>query len=254
MAADPEQVSGPRLGMTFAISGAAASPNMGYHSSPAVTFLLAVFNLRLGRWCGNTAVHPRWKETGPRNALRYLFAELLGDTHEASPFIYLSDGGHFENLGLYELVRRRCKRIVLSDASADPGFQGDDLANAVAKCRVDLGVTVTFDSENRFTERMRPDEKTGLVKASFLKGTIDYGPGETPGELFYLKASLVSDLDVDIGNYAATHKTFPHETTADQFFDETQFESYLRLGNRLGALLAAEWRRPPSERQPSVTS
>ena len=90
-----------RLGTALSISGAAASPNMGYHSSPAVTFLMTVFNARLGWWLGNPA-REKWCEPGPRSGF-YLFKELFGRTNANSKYIYLSDGGHFENLGVYEL-------------------------------------------------------------------------------------------------------------------------------------------------------
>jgi uncharacterized membrane protein len=126
---------GGRLGLTLgtamAISGAAVSPNMGYNSSPGVGFLMALFNVRLGWWIGN----PRgdnlhyWR-TKPRVALRPFFMEMFGLTSETERWVYLSDGGHFENLGIYEMVRRRCRVIVVSDSGCDPEYTFDDLGNA----------------------------------------------------------------------------------------------------------------------------
>src|SRR5207302_1870602 len=116
---------GGRLGLTLgtamAISGAAVSPSMGYNSSPGVSFLMTLFNVRLGWWLGNprTGNELYWY-TGPLMALRPLFMEMFGLTSETEPWVYLSDGGHFENLGLYEMVRRRCRMIVVSDAGCDP--------------------------------------------------------------------------------------------------------------------------------------
>src|SRR4029078_10852195 len=107
---------GIALGTADAISGAAANPNMGYQSSPAAGFLMTVFNARLGWWMGNPRRHWKWRQSSPDNGLLYLISELLGLTHDSSAFVNTSDGGHFENLGLYELVRRRCRYIICADA------------------------------------------------------------------------------------------------------------------------------------------
>jgi hypothetical protein len=103
------------LSSAMAISGAAASPNQGYHSTPVVAFLLTVFNVRLGWWMQNPGRYDVWCNAGPGWGFRYLVAELFGATDESSKFVYLSDGGHFDNLGIYELVKRRCRFIVASD-------------------------------------------------------------------------------------------------------------------------------------------
>src|SRR5690606_31436458 len=133
------------LGGAIAISGAAVNPNMGYHSSPAVTFLLTLFDARLGWWLPN----PRHPERPSADSApffgRWLLAELLGRTHAGGKFVHLSDGGHFENLGLYELVRRRCRFILCVDAAADPARAFGDLGNAVHKCRVDFGAEIDID-------------------------------------------------------------------------------------------------------------
>ena len=108
-----------RLGTAISVSGAAASPNAGYHSSPLVTILMTMLNARLGLWFGNPA-RAKWRRSGPNFAF-YLLGELLGRTTNKRQYVNLSDGGHFENLGAYELVRRRCRYIVVCDAGADPG-------------------------------------------------------------------------------------------------------------------------------------
>jgi hypothetical protein len=107
------------VGTAMAISGAAASPNMGYHSSPALGFLMTIFNVRLGWWVGNPRHCTSWRNAGPLVGLGYLLAELFGATDNSRKYVYLSDGGHFENLGLYELVKRRCRFILASDVGAD---------------------------------------------------------------------------------------------------------------------------------------
>jgi hypothetical protein len=236
---------GPSMGNLMAISGAAASPNMGYHSSPAMGFLLTVFNVRLGRWCPNPAsVDPgNMSRHGPRAGWWFLFKELFGLTSEVSGFVYLSDGGHFENLGLYELVRRRCQTIVVSDASFDPTYSFEDLGNAIRKCRVDLGVEVSID-----VNPIRLKKDTGFSSESVAIGNIRY-PGdadEPSGRLIFIKATLTGSEPTELREYRANHPEFPHRATSDQFFDEPTFESYRRLGRFIGDKLAVTLKTSPS--------
>ena len=119
-----EHASDPRsltMGLAIATSGAAASPNMGYHSSPTLAFLMTVFNVRLGWWLRNPRDPKVWTDRGTSVSLRELLYELLGMTTDDKKWVYLSDGGHFENLGVYELVRRRCRLIIACDAGQDGG-------------------------------------------------------------------------------------------------------------------------------------
>ena len=211
------------LGSALTISGAAASPNMGYHSSPGMTFLLTVFNIRLGRWCPNPS-EPAWQRNEPKVGLGYLLMELLGLTDNRSHFVYLSDGGHFENLGLYELVRRRCRLIVVSDCGADAAFTFDDLANAQRKCATDLRVEIDID-----VSALRR-QSAGYARDNFAIGRIRYGCGEPDGSLVLLKPALTGCEAVDVLNYASVEKDFPQVSTIDQWFDEAQFESYRKLG------------------------
>jgi hypothetical protein len=201
---------------------------MGYHSSPALAFLMTVFNVRLGWWLGNPRHPEAWKNPGPRFGLFYLLLELLGQSNDRSRYVYLSDGGHFENLGLYELVRRRCRYIVVSDASQDGALAFEDLGNAIRKCRVDLGIEIDLDVD---PIRQRGDQHHSLRQCAV--GRIHYERVEaqaTPGILVYLKPALTGAEPTDILNYAARQPEFPHQTTADQWFDESQFESYRQLG------------------------
>jgi hypothetical protein len=221
--------SGMKLGTPLAISGAAASPNQGYHTSPGLAFLMTVFNVRLGRWCGNTASPRAWRYPGPIFSNHYLFRELLADTNETSKFLYLSDGGHFENLGIYELVRRRCAVIVACDAGADRDFNFEDLGNAILKCETDLGVEISIK-----VDALRPAQKDGPCAAHFAVGSIKYPGIERLGTLIYIKNSMSGDEMVDIQHYKSMHPEFPHQSTADQWFDEPQFESYRRLGHHIG--------------------
>jgi hypothetical protein len=234
-AVDPQGIS-LQLGTAITVSGAAASPNAGYHTSPAVAFLLTVFNVRLGRWCGDPKHDNAWRKRDPVLGLRYWKAELLGSADQDYPFINLSDGGHFENLGIYELVRRRCKTIVVGDASADKEFVFDDLADAIRKCYTDFGVRIEINVED-----IRPNRETQRSARNFQIGTIHYeelDAAAKPGALIYIKASLPRDnLPTDLLHYKSAHPDFPHESTADQWFDEQQFESYRKLGYEVAKMV-----------------
>jgi hypothetical protein len=215
------------LATAMAISGAAASPNMGYHSSPAPAFLMTVFNVRLGWWLGNPRTK-RWERSGPLNVLLSLLRELFGLTSETGSYIYLSDGGHFENLGIYELVRRRCRFIIASDAEEDHSFGFSGLGNAIEKCRSDFGVDIDIDAEP-----IRQRSEKGQSRWHCAIGRIRYSLVDREardGVLVYLKSSLTGDEPTDVLRYAAANPGFPHQSTGDQWFDESQFESYRALG------------------------
>jgi hypothetical protein len=224
-----QTTGGPLLGTAVAISGAAASPNMGYHSSAALAFLMTVFNVRLGWWAGNPGkTNDSWKKSGPPLGLWYLLKELFGTADVESDFLYLSDGGHFENLGVYELVRRHCTLIVACDSEEDHKMQFGGLGNAIEKCRTDFGVDIEID-----TEQLERDAETGYSQWHCVVGKIRYDrvcQGAPVGRLIYLKSSLTGDEPTDVQAYAARHAEFPHQTTADQWFGESQFESYRKLG------------------------
>lgn len=217
------------LGTSFAISGAAVSPNMGYYSSPAVTALLTFFNLRLGAWMPNPS-GTMWKAAGPTNGWLHLFREMLGLTTSKSPYVYLSDGGHFDNLGAYELIRRRCKFIIASDAGADPAGACHELAMNVRKASIDFGVTIDID-----LSRLVIDPVTSVSKGRVAVGEIHYPPltlgdDEEIGYLIYIKMTMDGTEPPDLQSYKIRNSEFPHESTIDQFFSESQFESYRHLG------------------------
>ncbi len=221
------------LGTAITISGAAASPNMGYHSSPLLGIVMTLFNARLGWWLGNPkARNDLWKLPGPRFGIRPFIDEALGLTNDTADWLYLSDGGHFENLGLYEMVLRRCSLIVVCDAAADPAYKYEDLANAIRKIRIDLGIPIEFDPPSL------PMSPTGWPTEKFSGrhcaiATINYHAVDgdvEPGTLIYVKASCNGNESPDVKQYAASNPSFPHESTAEQFFNESQFESYRRLG------------------------
>lgn len=240
------------LGTAVSISGAAASPNMGYHSSPPLALLMTFFNVRLGFWAGNPRSNDKWLKPGPRVGLWQLLVELFGWTDDNADYVYLSDGGHFENLGLYELVKRRCKYIVVCDAGADPTYTLDDLGGAIRKCREDVGVEIEIDTSMVVPNAGASNLEEIAGKAAgrnlgqrwterhFAIGKIHYNTADPEGEegiLVYIKASLTGDEPADVLNYQTGHTSFPHETTADQWFTESQFESYRRLGQHVVEVL-----------------
>jgi hypothetical protein len=230
---------GPAIGSAMAISGAAANPNMGFHTSGPAAFLLTVFNVRLGWWVGNPRIDKAAKRPGPMFALRYLLAELTAQSDGRSNYLNLSDGGHFDNLGLYELVRRRCRFIIIGDGEQDPSLNCGSLAAAIRKCQTDFGVTIDIDIRGI-------QETNRLSRAHCVVGTIEYpeqdatgatpwledrsGNGRAVGLLLYLKASLTGDEPEDVREFRSRFADFPHQSTADQFFTESQFESYRNLG------------------------
>ncbi len=215
---------GIAIGTAVAISGAAVSPNMGYHTSSAVAFLMTLFDVRLGWWLGNPRDEKTAGSSSPLFGLGYLFYELLGKTDDCAGFVNLSDGGHFENLGIYELVRRRCTYIVACDAEQDNQLTFGGLASAVRKCRIDFNVEIDIDPS-----RITCAEETNRSRTHCVVGRINY-PDATCGVLVYIKSSLTGEEPADVTEYAASHPDFPHHTTADQWFGESEFESYRKLG------------------------
>ena len=198
------------LGRCVAISGAAANPNMGYHSSPAVAALLTLFNVRLGWWLPNPREdtgrnRQNWRSPGPRFLLKWLAIELASFTNSERTHLNVSDGGHFENLGVYELVRRRCRVIIVSDAGADPDFKFEDLGGMIRKCRTDFGIDIEID-----TSHLRPSPQ-GRSKWHCAVGTIRYDhvdPTAPVGTLVYIKPSLTGDEPADVLQYAPSMPAF----------------------------------------------
>jgi hypothetical protein len=141
--------------------------------------------------------------------------------------VYLSDGGHFENLALYEMVLRRCKDIVVIDSGCDPEYTREDLGNAVRKVRIDLGISIEF------ADGIDIDPDLGEKGKRCALATIHYDcvdKDAEPGHLLYIKPVLKGNEPEDVKNYGSVNTAFPQEPTSDQWFTESQFESYRRLG------------------------
>ena len=231
--------SGVSLGTAITISGAAANPNMGYHSSSVVTLLLTLFNARLGSWLGNPRYDARFNHSCPQDRVMPMaLHEAFGFTDASGDYVNLSDGGHFENLGLYELVRRGCSYVLVIDAGCDENYAFEDLGNAVRKIRVDLGISVTFRGFHVGPDQ--PSASGGAVSGSgryVAIGEIQYSrrdPSLEDGKLLYVKPAIFAhDEPIDVRNYGRTNPKYPHEPTTDQWFSESQFESYRALGEHI---------------------
>ena len=215
------------LGTAMATSGAAASSFMGTKTFRGLAFWLALLNVRLAYWLPNPS--PRVFDKLPDGARvrpLSLWRELTGKLDENNDFVNLSDGGHIENLGIYELLRRRCRFIVAIDGEADPDMRFGSLMQLIRFARIDLDIRIRMDLED-----LRKNA-AGFSRAHFTLGEIEYGPGET-GYLLYIKSSLTGNERDYVLDYWHSSPSFPHESTADQFFSEAQFEAYRALGEHM---------------------
>lgn len=240
------------LGTAMAVSGAAASPVMGWRTLPHFRFLMTLFNVRLGYWLrhpGRRARHWLLEGAGPG----YFFREMLGRMDERGRYVHLSDGGHLENLGAYELLRRRCKFIVCVDGGQEPGMECSDLVRLQRYAEIDLGVRLHFDPADL---QPGPD---GLSRAHAILVKIDYAPdpgrGATAGAsdqlgwMLYVKPALTGSEPTYVHDYRRLHPEFPHQTTGDQIYEEDQFEAYRALGEcALDGLFREELTGPETPR------
>lgn len=239
---------GITLATAMATSAAALNPNAavsgeGVTRNVVISVLLSMLNLRLGYWMKN-----------PKNGLKRmkgLFSPNFFDpglkteifrsglTEDESNLL-LSDGGHYENLGLYELVRRKLDLIIVSDGGADPLFNFDDLSNAIEKVRVDFGAKIIF-KPGYMTDDILPgtsgdssyQKKYNISRHAFAFAKIIY-EDKSEGTLVYVKLAMIEGMSTDVYSYKGIHPDFPHQSTADQFFDEKQFEAYRELGYSVG--------------------
>ena len=236
------------LATAVTVSAAATNPFMGQYTAQlgrAVSFLMAALNFRLGIWLheprpvlqtedsehakiqaasvANASTQKRWLDNaiGPGRFL----AELMGvPTYRG--LMHLSDGGHFENLGLYEMIRRQCRYILVSDCGADPATTFAEFAHLQRLVRQDFGVEIEINLD------VLREGANGLSSQHMVAGTIQYPglEGNNRGILIYIKPSITGDEPEDVTQYRSSNKTFPHESTVDQFYDSAQWESYRQLG------------------------
>ena len=234
------------------ISGAAVAPEMGKMTRAPLRFILALANIRLGVWIPKpnvarerssrresqiraelTAGSTPGRRVGVVKApgLLYLLREAVGSTPERAQNVYVTDGGHYDNLGLVELLKRRCEWIWCIDASGDEIDSFTTLGQALAIAEAEFGVTVDIAPQAMAPTAEAPD----FVQSPFCHGTITYPPA-TPGgasvtgTLVVVKAGVPADAPWAVGYYHASHKTFPCDTTLDQLYTADRFDAYLALG------------------------
>ncbi|HUZ40846.1 MAG TPA: hypothetical protein VMU68_05590 [Acidimicrobiales bacterium] len=225
----------------MAISGAAFSPSMGKMTRGPFRLFIALLNLRLGVWVPNPRYLDHFKNRSAHPLLprpQYFVRELLGINHINAPFLYVTDGGHYDNLGLVELLRRRCKQIWCIDASGDQIDSFDTLGGALRQAESELQVHVDihpFRDMAPSTTKPGPDG-VRYVKAPYCKGVIHYSgssddtTGEFIGTLYYVKLGVPNNAPWSIKSFAAANPSFPCDPTLDQLFDADRFEAYRELG------------------------
>ena len=257
----PERKAGT-LGRWVAVSGAAAAPGAGAYTSRGWALVMFLLGIRLGHWIASPLPQalPRLKSWLWQHAPKplMLWSEARATFFGlARPWWYLSDGGHFDNTGVYALIKRECDFIILSDASADPDYRFADIENLVRKARIDLDAEIEFYSRQEAARLLSlsgdgltvlsPDEladnstRRGVLLARIRYRRSDPAHGEREATLLVVKPNLHVGLDLDLLAYAQRHPRFPHESTGDQFFDEAQWESYQRLGQDIGQALYDRW-------------
>ncbi|MEV4777559.1 patatin-like phospholipase family protein [Burkholderia sp. LMU1-1-1.1] len=241
------------VGTWMAISGAAAAPGLGSGSRPGWAALLTILGVRLGYWWTCDAPQERSSAYVPKKSptyahiapkYTYLLSELFGLLPGSSRHVqYLSDGGHCENTGVYPLLYQQCELIVLADCGADPEYRFDDLENLLRRARIDLGVDIHFLKVNESSSAYigtLSDLASPASNACVALASIKYRGGKE-GVLVLVKPNVMEDLPEDLHNYYRDHRSFPQQSTADQFFSEDQWESYFSLGRHLGSHLTKDF-------------
>ena len=239
------------LGTAMAISGAGLSPNQGTGTVKSLVYLTALLNLRLDYWLANprrvssASAFRRLRLSASVGPL-YLLKEAWGMLDGHGTFVNVSDGGHLENLGVYELLRRRCRWIIAVDASEDQPMSFPALMDVIRYARIDMGITIAIDVEEL---RLIASGASARSTRHFTVGVIDYGDNER-GHLVYVKSSLSGDEPETIRQYRQMNPTFPQESSSNQSFTERQFEAYRALGehiitNMLATDIGAEWPMQP---------
>lgn len=262
-----------KLARAMTISAAAVSSGMGFSSFFAQSFITTLLNLRLGYWVENPWFYrhncdeqwvnsdvkrlmlklrgwedvkePETNEKGkyclqynPKKRLTfwptYLLKEMLGLTTANQRLVNVSDGGHTgDNLGLLPLLRRRCKVIVVCDFEEDRKFGFASFNHLVRMANIEENIEIDINLQS-LEPKSQKDSNLQSSANSVAIGTINY-PDNQKGKLVYLKSSINQNkLPVNVYNYRKLHSDFPHESTADQYFDDAQFEAYRSLGFHMG--------------------
>jgi len=268
----PVCVESLRLSRWIATSGAAVGTGSGRTTSLPISLLLGLVNLRLGYWWDSGLDASDRPGRFPGNFWRRLKAQpaalvkmqslLISDflgrfQGPAHRFWNISDGGHFDNTGIYELLRRRVPFIIAVDGSEDASFDFDDMAELVRQARIDFGAEVKFVDPSAAADRLPawilawlsdPARRLGSLEQigqpngrHAAVARVTYDGGQEPATwIVLLKASVTGDESLDIASYKRNNPAFPSEPTTEQFFNEAQWESYRALGEHIGGMVLAD--------------
>jgi hypothetical protein len=255
---------------SIAVSGAAFASAMG-RQNKGFQKLLAISGARLGTWlpnpkfvgklveaqkgdCADSRDNDRaWPKSLPTiRGAGYFYRELFGLNYDDARLVQLTDGGHYENLGLVEALRRRCRLIFCIDAGGDAPPLLSTLSDAMRLAEYELGVTIRLNDEPPYSvNNIAPGSGTPfpeghalarlngrLTKGTVAVGKITYpqaaGLRKSDGVLILAKAVLWEGCPEWLLTYAASSDVFPHDPTSDQWFNEAQFAAYTTLGRIMG--------------------
>ncbi|WJW92956.1 patatin-like phospholipase family protein [Enterobacter pseudoroggenkampii] len=236
-----EPINDETLAQWIATSGAAVSTGLGSRTAPGVSFLCFLFGVRTGFWHSNVLPHKNYPgRLTFIGGAGYITGEMFARFPDLkSKQIYLTDGGHFENTGIYPLLKREVPLIVVADCGADPEYVFEDLENMVRKAHIDYGASVDFyHFAHREDRRQRKFTNMKIMCESnesspYLLARITYRSGKT-GTLLVVKPHNIAGMALDTLAYSQREDDFPQQTTVDQYFDEAQWEAYHQLGLQMG--------------------
>jgi hypothetical protein len=228
------------LPTVMAASGAAVNPDaagagVGPQRNMLFAVLMALLNMRLGIWLPNPRRYGKRKHAPAPNHFTAGVTGVLDRASRTSRFLEITDGGHFENLGVYELLRRGVKTVVVCDATADPKSAFEDLQNLLSRSEADFGVSIEFCPPPLgplmpSTANARFPLGVAFAQQPFVIGKIRYPDDPVCGKFYYIKPTIFSDLRLNLLGFKGAFPAFPDDSTADQFFDEGRFEAYRELG------------------------
>lgn len=213
---------------------------MGTVKVGSMSFVMALLNLRLNYWLPNPdpdhtgAAARLMSQLRLKPGLKYLWSEAVGSVNETRPLVNCSDGGHFENLAVYELIKRQCSTIVCIDGEADPDYLFHGFNTLQRYAEIDFGAKINLELGDLVPQRDgQKDVVHGTSRRQYAVGDITYSDG-THGTFVYFKLAYSGREPQYVQYYRDEHADFPHESTSDQFFNETQFEVYRALGHNIG--------------------
>src|SRR5450756_1134459 len=197
-------------------------------------FFMALANLRLGVWVPNPRQLDVFRERSTFHQVlprpQYFLREMVGLNSLDAPFLYVTDGGHYDNLGLVELLRRKCKTIWCIDASGDQVDTFDTLGGALQTAEGELQISIEIHPEaDMAPTAAQPASGPWYVKAPYCRGTITY-PDNQVGTLIVVKAGVPTNAPWSVTSFADQNSKFPCDPTLDQLYDADRFDAYRELG------------------------